>query len=229
VPPLVVFDNATGVGRRVGDVIHESELFGRFRSHYHLQARFCNPHAGHEKGNVERKVGYNRSNIFVPVPHIQQMETFNQALLDQHQKKAGEPHYKKGLPIKELFEEDRKALLTLPAKPFNVCRYEWLQADGYGKVCLDGKHYYSTKPEFARRKVLAGIRAHQVDILTEGGQIVATHPRMYGETRTDTSDYSTSLAALLRNSGAWHNSGLRQQTPDPPAEGKAQGLLADHE
>ena len=27
VPPLLIFDNATGVGRRIGDAIHDSELF----------------------------------------------------------------------------------------------------------------------------------------------------------------------------------------------------------
>ena len=30
VPPLLIFDNATGVGRRIGDAIHASELFSRF-------------------------------------------------------------------------------------------------------------------------------------------------------------------------------------------------------
>lgn len=214
-PPLVVFDNATGVGRRVGDAIHESELFGRFRGHYRFRTRFCNPYAGYEKGNVERKVGYNRANLFVPVPHIQHLEAYNRALLDRHEKKASEPHYKKGVPIKDLFKEDADALLALPAKGFNVCRYEWLAADGYGKVCLDGKHYYSTRPEYSQRKVLAGIRAHWVDILAENGQVLTSHKREYGDARTDVSDYSTSLAVLLRNSGAWRNSGLRQQTPEP--------------
>ena len=215
VPPLLIFDNATGVGRRVGDIIHESDLFGRFRSHCHFRTRFCNPHAGYEKGHVERKVGYNRSNLFVPVPHIQQMEAYNKGLLDQHEKKADEIHYKKGVLIRVLFQEDSEALLSLPTKEFNVCRYEWLAADGYGKVCLDGKHYDSTRPEYARQKVLVGIRAHWVDILTEGGMVVASHKRAYGDVRTDASDHSTSLAMLLRNSGAWDNSGLRQQTPEP--------------
>lgn len=32
VPPLLIFDNATGVGRRGGDAIHESELFSRYES-----------------------------------------------------------------------------------------------------------------------------------------------------------------------------------------------------
>lgn len=69
VPRLLIFDNATGVGRRVGDRIHETELFQRFRAHYGFQVRFCNPYAGYEKGNVERKVAYVRKNLFVPIPH----------------------------------------------------------------------------------------------------------------------------------------------------------------
>lgn len=56
VPPVLVFDNATGVGRRVADGVRESSLFRRFRLHHGLEARFCNPYAGHEKGHVERKV-----------------------------------------------------------------------------------------------------------------------------------------------------------------------------
>ena len=35
---------------------------------------------------------------------------------------------------------------------------------------MDGKHFYSTRPENANKPVLVGIRAHTVDILTEGGQ-----------------------------------------------------------
>lgn len=214
VPPLLIFDNATGVGRRVGDAIHESELFSRFRAHYHFRVRFCNPYSGWEKGNVERKVDYNRANLFVPVPHFTEIEKYNQKLLLRHEKKASELHYKKQVPIGVLFEEDRKALLMLPPKRFQVCRYEWLKADGYGKICIDGKHFYSTMPENAHQKVLVGIHAHTIDILTEGGQVVTTHRRAFGEGRTDISDYSTTLAILMKNSGAWENSGLRRETPD---------------
>lgn len=138
---MLIFDNATGVGRRIGDAIHETELFSRFRAHYHFRVRFCNPYSGWEKGNVERKVDYNRANLFVPVPHFSDVVQYNHKLLLKHERKASELHYKKQVPICELFEEDRKALLMLPPKPFNVCRYEWLKADGYGKVCMDGKHF----------------------------------------------------------------------------------------
>ena len=39
------------------DTITETKLFSCFRAHYGFRIRFCNPHAGHEKGNVENKVG----------------------------------------------------------------------------------------------------------------------------------------------------------------------------
>lgn len=69
-------------------------------------------------------------------------------------------------------------------------------------------------PENAHREVLVGIRAHTIDILTEGGKVVTTHHRAFGEGRTDISDYSTTMAVLMKNSGAWENSGLRRETPD---------------
>ena len=94
---MLIFDNATGVGRRIGDVIHETELFSRFRAHYHFRVRFCNPYSGWEKGNVERKVDYNRANLFVPVPHFSDVVQYNHKLLLKHERKASELHYKNRL------------------------------------------------------------------------------------------------------------------------------------
>jgi len=73
VPVLLVFDNATGVGRRVMDKVHETELFARFRAHYGFQIRFCNPYSGHEKGNVLY------ASFFYP--HIHQLPDAYHALL----------------------------------------------------------------------------------------------------------------------------------------------------
>ena len=96
VPSVLIFDNATGVGRRIGAEIREAQLFQQMRAHYGFIARFCNPNAGHEKGHVENKVGYNRRNLFVPVPSFDCVETYNRTLLDAHKVKADEWHYKKG-------------------------------------------------------------------------------------------------------------------------------------
>lgn len=210
VPTVLVFDNATGVGRRIGDTIHETELFSRFRAHYGCEVRFTSPYAGYEKGNVENKVGYNRRNLFVPVPKYHDITEFNKELLDKHKIKAAELHYKKNELISDLFEQDKDALFPLPAKEFNACTYKQFKADGYGKICIDGKHYYSTKPQNRNRKVWVGLKAHYVEIYNSDSSILIRHKRMYGTDRTDVSDYSTMLEVLTRNPGAWKNSGVRQ-------------------
>ncbi len=213
VPSTIVFDNATGVGRRIGQQIHESQLFASFRAHYDFNSRFCNPNAGHEKGHVENKVNYTRHNLFVPPPVYSDIEGYNQALLDKHRIKANDIHYKKGVVIHELFEADRQALYPLPAAVFDVCRYQSVTADKYGKVCLDARHYYSTCPEYGGRSVLLGILAHSLDVYTPQQTLLVRHKRQFRETRTDNMDVSTSLAVLTRNIGAWPNSGIREQMP----------------
>lgn len=213
VPRVLVFDNATGVGRRVGDEIREAQLFQQMRAHYGFLVRFCNPNAGHEKGNVENKVGTMRRNRFVPIPSYDSVEEYNRSLL--REPADGETvHYKKSRPVAELFEEDRSALKPLPTYPFNVCRFLYATADSYGKVRLDAHHFYSTCPEFGGTEVLVGIRAHTVEIYEEGGSLLTTHRRRFGEDRTDTLDYRTTLATLTKSLGSWKNSGVREIIPE---------------
>ena len=196
VSPVIVFDNATGVGRRVGEVIHEAKLFARMRAHYGFSVRFCNPDSGH-----------------VPEPEIDDVEAYNRELLDLHVDKASEAHYKKLLPIKELFKADRAAMLPVPRLPFDAVRYEYLKADGYGKVTIDARHHYSTCPEYAGQEVLVAIRAHTIDILGVDRKLLVRHTRRYGPQRSDTCDYRTTLAVLMNNAGAWQNSGIRELVP----------------
>lgn len=69
-------------------------MFRRFRAHYGCRVKFCNPYAGYEKGNVERKVGYVRANLFVPVPRVKDFHVYNRELLKRHDVKAQETHYR---------------------------------------------------------------------------------------------------------------------------------------
>ncbi|WP_439645366.1 Mu transposase domain-containing protein, partial [Geotalea toluenoxydans] len=70
------------------------------------------------------------------------------------------------------------------------------------------RHYYSTSPEYAGQEVLVAIRAHSIDILDDHKRLVVRHSRVYGERRSDSCDYRTSLAVLMNNPGAWKNSGI---------------------
>lgn len=218
VPTLIVFDNATGVGRRIGEIIHEARLFERMRAHYRFSVRFCNPYSGHEKGNVENKIGYTRRNLFVPIPSFDDICKYNRRLLDLHEIKAEDVHYKKLKPIKELFEKDREALRVLPSFPFDSCRWEYLKTDGYGKVRIDGQHFYSSSPEHNKREVLVAIRAHTIDIFDEKHNFIVSHQRKFGTQRSDSCDYRTSLAMLMKNPGAWKNSGVRELVPEKVKE-----------
>jgi len=213
VPSRLVFDNASGVGRRVGEKVRFAELFLRFKIHYGFEVIFCNPASGNEKGNVENKVGYLRRNLLVPMPSFTDIETFNAELLKRSEADWARSHYKKLQPISELFEGDRKALRPLPMKPFQVCRYERVKTDGYGKFCLEGKHWYSSSPEMAGRELVVRIGAHYVEPLNAKGAAITKHRRRFGNIRTDEIDARTTLARLLKNSGAWHNSGIRTIMP----------------
>jgi len=131
VPTRLIFDNASGVGRRVSENVRIAEVFLRFKAHYGFQLTFCNPYAGHEKGNVENKVGYVRRNFFVPLPTVTDVQAFNRELLDRCEADWRREHYKKGAPIDLLFEDDKRAFLYLPKTPFAACRYTRVKTDGY--------------------------------------------------------------------------------------------------
>jgi transposase len=214
VPRRIVFDNASGVGRRIGEKIRLAELFLRFKCHYGFEVTICNPYSGHEKGHVENKVGYIRRNLLVPAPSYDDIELYNSEFLGRCEKDWNREHYKKQITIAELFEEDRAALSPLPIKPFNCVRYEKVKTDGYGKFCLDGKHWYSSAPEMSNGNVIAAIGAHYVEVLDSSGDSIIRHRRMYGNSRTDSVDWSTSASRLFKNPGAWKNSGIRESMPE---------------
>lgn len=209
VPTRLIFDNASGVSRRVSENVRMAEVFLRFKAHYGFQITFCNPYAGHEKGNVENKVGYMRRNLFVPLPTVTDVQAFNRELLDRCEADWQREHYKKRVSIARLFEDDKKTFLYLPRSPFEACRYTRVKTDGYGKFVIDGKHFYSSAPEWARRELVVRIGAHTVEPLAPTGEPISTHIRMFGKQRTDNVDVRTTLSRLLQSPGAWRNSLIR--------------------
>ena len=92
VPLRLVFDNATGVGRRVGERVSAVDTFERFAAHYGFEFAFCNPASGNEKGAVENAVGAIRRNLFVPMPRVDSLRAYNKRLLGKCMARAGKPH-----------------------------------------------------------------------------------------------------------------------------------------
>lgn len=158
-PARIVFDNAAGVGRRIGDNVRATELFAAFAAHYGFAFSFCNPNVGHGKGSVENKVGYIRRNLFVPAPSFDTGKRFNKSLLTRCMALSEIDHWARGEQERALFIEDKVALIGLPEQPFDVVRYEIRKTGKLGRVRLESNHIYSVAPELALTEVVCALRA----------------------------------------------------------------------
>lgn len=152
-----------------------------------------------------------RRKYFVPLPSTPSILEWNAELLQMCDLDNLREHYKKERPICELFEADRKELLSLPRLPFEACRYEHLKTNGYGKFVLDGKHTYSSSPMYAEQEIVMRVGAHFIEPLDEAGDPISRHNRQFGSERTDTVDWLTILDSLIAKPGAWKNSVMRSQ------------------
>lgn len=197
VPLRLVFDNAAGVGRKVSDTFRTTDTFGAFAAHYGFSFSFCNPNSGHEKGNVERKVCFIRNSLFVPVPVVTSVKSYNRHLPDRCMALSKDrAHWLKGEPEDQLFVEDQFALSGLPAKPFEVVKYVEPKTDKQGRFRLDGVHTYSTAPSLASARIVVGVTAHKVKVYDAAGALVCEHARAYGDAPTDSEEPASQLALL---------------------------------
>lgn len=181
VPKAIWFDNMSTVVKKIKENGKRdlTEGFLRFMMHYGFESNFCNASSGNEKGSVENKVGYHRRNWFVPVPVFNDLKDYNQMLLNKLDQDMVREHYKGIGKINTLFLEDKKAFMSLPKVPYEVCRYVYSKADKYGKVRYDSK-IYSSSPNLAGKQVMLKIKAYDIEILDLNYVCVITHRRLYG-------------------------------------------------
>jgi transposase len=213
-PRHLVFENATGIGRRVGTRVVESRLFAAFKLHYRCESRYCNPYSGHEKGSVENAVGFLRRNLMVPEPEAATLQGLNEVLMARCTALASTIHYRKGLPINELFAQDIAAGLELPGVGFDPVRYETRTADKTGNVLIDG-NTYAAGPSFHSRTLTIGLRHDVIEILDEHAAPVRSFPRVFGRQAETIFDPASLLPLLVTKPGSWSHSPLRALVPDP--------------
>lgn len=94
VPTRIVLDDVTGTGRKVSEGFRTTRLFAAFAARYRFDFSFRNPDSGHEKGNVENKVGFIGRNLFVPTPSITNLGAYNRHLMPRCVALSnGKPHW----------------------------------------------------------------------------------------------------------------------------------------
>lgn len=179
IPYRIVFDNLSAAVAHM-DTDHNrirTDKFKRFAVHYGFEPFFCNGAAWWEKCYVENKVGYELRNMFVPVPTILDFNQFNKGLFEICEKDAKRNHYVKNVPMKQLFEDDRNAMLPLNKTSFEVYAFESRIADKYAKVSY-GNNLYSSSSKYARDTVYIKATSDNVFILNQSYELISEHPRL---------------------------------------------------
>ena len=217
VPSKIVFDNAstmvTNILKNQGRKLTDD--FIRFKNHFGFTPVFCNPASGHEKGSVENKVGYQRRNYLVPVPIFKDINEFNKELLTRLDNDQLREHYRKNDTIFNLFQNDLKALIPLPASEFDTSKLITKRSDSYACISLNGgRHRYSIKPSYARSNLHIKLTADKVIILDPDLKEVISHKRLYGDRKQESFNWIPYLTQLSRRPRALKYTGIYDLFPN---------------
>ncbi len=219
VPTEIWFDNTRTI---VTDIIKGggrsvTERFSRFAEHYRFKPVFMNPESGWEKGSVENKTGSLRRNELVPVPRFPSLQEKNRSLLDACDRDMGREHYDdtEGRLISEIYSEDRKAFLKLPAVRFDTDGYTSARTDKYGRFTLDdGKHRYSASPAFPETEIQVRLTSSSVTAMDADMHEIVTHRRLYGDDEPESMDWLPYLKYIARKPRSLFNSGIYDLMPE---------------
>lgn len=212
VPIRIKADNMTTAVAKVckGTERVISDGFYRFMLHHRFEADFCNPASGNEKGNVESKVGYDRRNMLVPVPVIDDFSAFNEELFRMCDEDHEREHYRHGTLISKLWKQEKECLLTLPQYEYDVFRYEALTVGKTGFVTVD-KSKYGLTPELSGKIIHTKIYFDRIEIYFDH-QLLKIYNRSYNHGE-EVFDWKQYLPVLVRKPGATEHTRFFEQMP----------------
>ncbi len=197
--PILIYDNLTSAVRKVlrGRHREEQDSFVTFRAYHNVEARFCNPGQGHEKGGVEGLVGYARRNYLVPVPEATSLDALNQDVLAKCVAYGSHQIQGRSASVDVLFEQERSHVLRLPDVRFRTGRTLSGKVDKYATVVVDHNRY-SVPTAYVGFRVEALIEIERIRLVSRHKEI-ASHERVYGKQKWVLS--------------AWHYLDLLRQRP----------------
>ena len=215
VPREIWFDNTkTIVTKVIRGGRETTQRFDRFREHYRFQAVFTNPGCGHEKGNVENKVGYQRRNFLVPIPRFLALSGFNRQLLKICDEDAQREHYRHNETIEALFAEDLKHCHSLPEVEFDLSGKGSVTTNNWGKFYLNkGMHEYSVSPKHVNTRVNLKLTSSLVIVLDENYREIVRHRRLYGDSKQQSMDWLPYLKQLSIRPRALKYTGVYELMP----------------
>lgn len=179
----------------------EAERWTAFRSHYGLEAFYCQPgiRGAHEKGGVEGQIGWFRRNHLVPVPEVDSLALLN-AMIDRWDQEDDARRIRsRPRTIGEYFAAEQPLLAPLPEEPFETGRLSTPRVDRYSQICVR-MNRYSVPVRLIGRTVRVMLHASEL-VVYYGREEVARHERLIarGAARLELDHY---LEALIRKPGA---------------------------
>jgi hypothetical protein len=177
--------------------------FLQMASHYLFEPCACTPSAGWEKGQVERQVGVNRCNVFIPCLRFGTFKELNEHLKEQMILEARNTRHPEftDKSVYEVYEEE-KPYLRRQQTAFGGDTTEEHRAGTNCLVRFDN-NYYSVPCEYAGKLVSVRIYAERVVIAVDG-KAIAEHERNFEKSRYITEPLHY-LPLLSRKPGALRN------------------------
>ena len=206
VPARVAYDNlrAAVVRILVGGGRTLTARFSAMASHYLLEACFCRPGEGHDKGGVESRGKAVRQQVLVPIPVGPTLAGMNATLLAQMDARLDTTRDAAGQTIGGRFTEEQQHWRAAPA-PFAAEATTFVTVTPRALVRLEGAAY-SVPSRWAALDLIVRTGATTVTIVGRDGTLIR-HPRKRCGERSI--DYRHYLAELAHKPQA-----VRQVLPD---------------
>ena len=194
VPARVAYDNlrAAVVRILVGGARTLTPRFAALASHYLLEACFCRPGEGHDKGGVESRGKAVRQQVLVPIPVGPTLVAINETLLAQMDARLEAKRDAAGQTIGARFIEEQRQFRLAPT-PFAPEATTFATVSPRALVRLEGA-VYSVPCRWAGLDLVVRIGATTVTIVGRDGTRIL-HPRQrFGQRSIDYRHYLSELA-----------------------------------
>lgn len=195
-----------------------NKLFEAMVSHYLLEAEFCNPAAGWEKGQIEKGVLDARHRIWQGAPTFNSHPELNDWLERRCKalwQESMHPQFKQRR-ICECWEQERHHLMPMPPPAFDGFVEHSKRVSSTCLITFEHNRY-SVPASYANRPVRLRVYAQRLVIVAEA-KIIAEHLRVFSRDHSVSGktvyDWRHDLSVLQLKPGALRNGAPFTELPD---------------